>query len=141
LQSSYPQLDCVPRDYRNPTSDAIRGLKVPFVLPVADSLTYFYASWRFEGQMRAVNNSSEQTLNDNEVLVSQTITDTFELTLFPIAPYAFDILKAIIRGETVTVDGVEYINFGDISSNLEGRNFLPVITCEQQCDLNNLACD
>jgi hypothetical protein len=141
IVSTYPQIDCVPRDYRNPTSDAIQGLKVPFVSPVADSLTAFFGSWRFEGQMRAVNNSSEQTLNDNDVLIRQKITDTFELTLFPIAPYAYEILKALIRGERVLIDGVAYINFGDISSNLEGRNFLPVLSCEQVCDIDNLACD
>lgn len=141
IVSTYPKLDCVPRDYRNPTSDAIQGLKVPFVAPVADSLTAFFASWRFEGQMRAVNNSSEQTLNDNDVLIRQRVIDSFELTLFPIAPYAFDILKAIIRGERVLIDNVEYVNFGDISSNLEGRNFLPVLTCEQVCKIDNLACD
>ena len=141
IQSTYPVLDCVPRDYRNPTDGAIQGLKVPFVAPVADSLTPFYASWRFEGQMRVIGNSSEQTLNDNNVLISQTITDTFELALFPIAPYAFEILKAIIRGENVVIDGVDYINFGDISNNLEGRNFLPVLSFEKVCEINNLSCD
>ena len=141
ITASYPKLDCVPRDYRNPTDASVQGLKVPFVSPVADSLTAFYASWRFEGQIKATNNSSEQTLNDNDVLIRQKITDAFELTIFPIAPYAFDILKAIIRGERVLIDGVAYINFGDISSNLEGRNFLPVISCEQVCKIENLSCD
>jgi hypothetical protein len=141
MQSTYPILDCVPRDYRNPTDATVQGLKVPFVAPAADSLTPFYASWRFEGQMRVVGNSSEQTLNDNNVLISQTITDTFELALFPIAPYAFEILKAIVRGEKVVIDGEEYINFGDISNNLEGRNFLPVLSFEKICEINNLSCD
>jgi hypothetical protein len=141
IVSTYPKLDCVPRDYRNPTDATIQGLKVPFVAPVADSLTPFFASWRFEGQIRAVNNSSEQTLNDNDVLIRQRIVSGFELTLFPIAPYAYDILAAIIRGEKVLINGVEYINFGDISSNLEGRTFLPVISCEQVCKIDNLACD
>jgi hypothetical protein len=141
MQSTYPILDCVPRDYRNPTDAGVQGLKVPFVAPAADSLTPFYASWRFEGQMRVVGNSSEQTLNDNNVLISQTITDAFELALFPIAPYAFEILKAIVRGEKVLIDSVEYINFGDISNNLEGRNFLPVLSFEKICEINNLSCD
>jgi hypothetical protein len=141
IVSTYPKLDCVPRDYRNPTDATIQGLKVPFVAPAADSLTPFFASWRFEGQIRAVNNSSERTLNDNDVLVRQRIVNAFELTLFPIAPYAYEILAAIIRGEKVLIDGVEYINFGDISSNLEGRTFLPVIGCEQVCKIDNLACD
>ena len=140
ITSDYSTTDCVPRDYRNPTDSSIQGIKVPFVAPAADSLTPFYGSWRFEGEIKAVGNSSEQTLNDNDVLIRQKITNAFDLILLPIAPYAFDILKALIRGENVTIDGNTYINFGDISSNLEGRNFLPVIPCEQVCDIDNLNC-
>lgn len=141
LQAEYSTIDCENRDYRNPASAAVQGLKVPFVIPAADSLTPFYASWRFEGTFKATGNSSESTFNDNDIVTNQRITDTYELALFPIAAYAFDILKAIIRGSTVTIDGVEYTNFGDISQNLEGRGFLPIISCETICKINNLGCD
>jgi hypothetical protein len=141
LQSDYASIDCENRDYREPTSVNIYGLKVPFVAPAAGSLTPFYASWRYEGTFKAIGNASEATLNDNDIIVRQKITDTYELALYPIPPYAYEILKAIIRGKNVTIEGEDYIDFGDIGQNLEGRGFLPIVTCSKVCKINNLSCD
>jgi len=141
IQSEYATTDCENRDYRNPTSDAVRGLKTPFVFPLAGSLTPFYASWRFEGTFKAIGNSSEATINDNDIVTSQKVTDTYEASFFPIPPYAFQILKAIVRGSNVLIDGDDYIDFGDINQNLDGNGFLPVVTCAKICKINNLSCD
>lgn len=141
LQSDYATIDCEGRDYRNPTDAVLQGLKIPLVVPAADSLTAFYASWRFKGDIKETGNSSEVTENDNRIITKQKITNTSELSLDLMAPYAYKILRAIIRGQNVTVDGVEYTDFGDIAQNVESRNFLPNITCSQICDINNLACD
>lgn len=141
LQSDYATIDCENRDYRNPTDSVLQGLKVPFVAPVADSLTPFYASWRFEATIKQVGFSSEATVNDNDIVTRQKLTDTYELAFFPLAPYAAEIANAILRGRSVTVDSVEYTNFGDIAQNLEGRSFLPTVSCERVCKIDNLGCN
>lgn len=141
FQSNYANTDCENRDYRNPTDSVLNAIKVPFTPPVADSLTPFYASWRFEATIKATGYSSEATINDNDIVTRQKLTDSYEIAFFPLAPYAAKIANAIIRGRSVTVDGVEYENFGDIAQNLEGRNFLPVVSCQRVCKIDNLGCD
>lgn len=146
IQSRYPSVDCENRDYRKPENDysltgaPLYAVKIPFIEGI--SLTHFYTSWRYEGEVLEQGNSSEQTFNDNDVLVQQKIIRQYNFeTTAKLPPYAYDILTAQMRGVSVTIDNVEYTNVGDITKEIEGgKMFMPSVPLERVCNLNNLRC-
>lgn len=147
VQSTYNTIDCENRDYRKPNNDytidgaSIYAIKTPFSATGAD-LPAFYSSWRYEAEVIETGNGSEQTLNDNDIIIRQKVIRNYELQFTrPIPPYAYDILTAQLRGASVQIDGDEFVNFGDINKELEGsRMFIPNIPMESICDLKNLRC-
>jgi len=143
VQGAYSTTDCYNRDYRNPTGgNGIYAIKVPFVLPAPNSLTAFYSSWRFIGEVYANGHNSEQTLNDNNVVIRNRITQSFRLELGElIPPYAAQILAASLQSGSFTIDGESYDTAGDVLKNIDtSKAFLPAIDLTRVCEINNQKC-
>lgn len=143
IQGAYSGVDCYNRDYRNPTGgNGITAIKTPFVVPALDSLTPFYSSWRFAGSLVANGYTSEQTLNDNNVVIRTVQTSTYRLIIAElIPPYAAQILAAMLQSGAFTVDGVSYNTASDVLKNIDfSLAFLPNIDLTKICEINNLKC-
>jgi hypothetical protein len=135
ITATHPRVDCLKHEYLEPVANY--NAFSPTLTP-----TPFYLSWRYGGDLIATGHTQEKELNDNEKTLSNRVRKTFELELFPIPPYAEDLLSALITGDPVSINGEVYEEFGDISKNLDnGRMFLPKVTCTQICDIDNFTCD
>lgn len=134
IQATHPRVDCLKHEYLEPVAN--------YNAIGAGTPPPFYLSWRYAGDLIAQGHTQEKELNDNEQTLQNRVRKLFELQLFPIPPYAEDILSALITGGRVTIDGEVYEEFGDIAKNLDrGRMFIPNIPCTQICDIDNFTCD
>lgn len=129
--------DCIGRIYYEP-EDYFRQNG----LPLSYRPTPFWAQIRLQGDIVEVGYTNEKQLNDNNVLISQKSSKDFEFRLYPIPPYAAEMLNAVLVSERVTVDGQEYTNFSDVSKRLEkGRAFAPIVTASQICNIQTKGCE
>ena len=147
FESTYTKIDCLGNRYFTPFNLRFETYQ-PYHKGGADPANYaptpFYLQRRFLGQLVLNDNTPEVTLDDNDNIIQQKIFSTFGITLQTlIPPYEIEILSAIIRGDFITIDGVQYQNFGSLSKNRElGTMFLVKdLTCQQICTINNRVCD
>jgi hypothetical protein len=147
FQTTYTRLDCLGNRYFTPFSLRFETYQ-PYHKGAGDPLNYapppFYLQRRFLGQIVLSDNTPEATTDDNLNIIQQKIFSTFNIVLQNlIPPYEIEILAAIIRGDFILIDNVEYQTFGSLSKNRElGRMFLVKdLTCQTICTINNRICD
>jgi hypothetical protein len=145
LESSYNSVDCLKRHYGAPRFVFDTTVHIAVANggnPPNYQALAFYNSLRFNGSIDLEDMGAEQKLNDLNRVLSQKEIDNFLIRIGDLLPpYAAILLNNLVRGTSVFIDNVEYVNFGNITRNLEsGRMFLPKITCQQICNINNISC-
>lgn len=146
MEGRYAVRDCLNNSYATLLTFRFNG--DPYHKGAADPLNYlpttFYLQRRFLGQLLYSENTPEITTDDNNNILQQKIFDTYTFYFQEmIPPYEAKILAALIRADFVTVDNIEYTNFGTFNRGLEkGRMFLVKdLTCQTICTINNRLCD
>lgn len=136
ISAVYSTVDCLPHEYRQ---------NVPLhqpTAPVGYVPTRFYLWARIEAQFWQEAYRREAQTNDLDRVLRQTQVKEYELQAHPVPPYMAEIIAALIGGETVFVNGVEYTNWGEIARNAEaGRMFWIDTTAQKRCDINSTICD
>jgi hypothetical protein len=147
FQTTYTRIDCLGNRYFTPFSLRFETYE-PYHMGAGDPLNYaptpFYLQRRFLGQILLNDNTPETTLDDNDNIIQQKVFSTFNIVLQNlIPPYEIEYLGAIIRGDYILIDNVEYQNFGSLSRNRElGTMFLVKdLSCQQICIINNRVCE
>lgn len=133
IETNHPNIDCLNHQYKDPVLYNALG---------ANTLPY-NTVFRYNAEIYLNGVSQEKELNDNDVTLSNKIRDLYNIDFTKIIPpYVVKLLSAQITGETILVDGVEYEDFGDIDKNLDiTRNFLPTLTCNKICVIQNFDCN
>lgn len=137
LIGQYATTDCLGHEYRTTSVALQTPVQPPTYVP-----TPFYLWQRLAAEMKYTGSSKDATQNDAGRVVSLISYENYNLiALQHIPPYAAKILQTIIQANTVLVNGVEYVNWGDLEQNTDlGRMFLPNLDAQTKCTINNTNC-
>jgi len=102
--------------------------------------TPFYNSLRIFGTVEFFGDTEAITENDRNVVISKDITENYGIISGAVPPFYIKLLQQAVRGNYVTVDGVQYQNFRYDSKPEDNRMFLLDLTFDKRCRLDNKQC-
>jgi hypothetical protein len=102
--------------------------------------TPFYNSLRIFGIVEFFGDTEAITENDRNVVISKDITENYGIISGAVPPFYIKLLQQAVRGNIVTVDGVQYQNFRYDSKPDDNRMFLLDLTFDKRCRLDNKQC-
>lgn len=131
IASTYEKNDCFGRCYLEPETY------------IGSSNRAFYASIRLKASFEYVGETQSITTNDIEVVVLKEIQKRYLLKSSLMPPYYASMLSAVIFGDIVEVDGIEF----DFSASVIDRNndlnrmFVVDVEASTTCELSKFDCD
>lgn len=102
--------------------------------------TPFYNSLRIFGTVEFFGDTEAIVENDRNVVISKDITENYGIISGAVPPFYIKLLQQAVRGNYVTVDGVQYQNFRYDSKPDDNRMFLLDLTFDKRCRLDNKQC-
>ena len=102
--------------------------------------TPFYNSLRIFGTVEFFGDTEAITENDRNVVISKDITENYGIISGAVPPFYIKLLQQAVRGNYVTVDGVQYQNFRYDSKPEDNRMFLLDLSFDKKCRLDNKQC-
>lgn len=102
--------------------------------------TPFYNSLRIFGTVEFFGDTEAITENDRNVVISKDITENYGIISGAVPPFYIKLLQQAVRGNYVTVDGVQYQNFRYDSKPDDNRMFLLDLSFDKRCRLDNKQC-
>lgn len=102
--------------------------------------TPFYNSLRIFGTVEFFGDTEAVTENDRNVVISKDITENYGIISSAVPPFYIKLLQQAVRGNYVTVDGVQYQNFRYDSKPEDNRMFLLDLSFDKKCRLDNKQC-
>lgn len=139
IESSWANLDCTPHYHGIPTLFLAQSSPPP----VGYVPTPYRSRLRLIGELYWDSVATSQTTNENDRVLSQTITETYKLQGFePLPPFAAAMLRDALFGDNLTIDGDTYTNPSELTRGGDaGRAFLPDLTVEKKCENFNKKCN
>lgn len=129
IESTYADFDCN-GNYYNTVDNFLGTLN-----------TAYYNSMRVSGTVEFFGESESVTENDRNVVISKDITENYGIISGIVPPYFIKRLAQTVRGNAVTVDGVQYQNFNYDAKPEDSRMFLLDLTFNKKCRLDNKRCE
>ena len=108
---------------------------------LGNSTTAFYNSLRIFGEVEQNGIADSVETNDRDVVISRKNFDNFKIISGLVPPYYFRRIAQTVRGRSVTVDGIEYINFELTDKPDDYRAFPLDITFQKLCFIDNKKCN
>ena len=102
--------------------------------------TPFYNSLRIFGTVEFFGDTEAIVENDRNVVISKDITENYGIISGAVPPFYIKLLQQAVRGNYVTVDGVQYQNFRYDSKPDDNRMFLLDLSFDKRCRLDNKQC-
>jgi hypothetical protein len=102
--------------------------------------TAFYNSLRIFGTVEFFGDTEAVVENDRNVVISKDITENYGIISAAVPPFYIRLLQQAVRGNYVTVDGVQYQNFRYDSKPEDNRMFLLDLSFDKKCRLDNKQC-
>lgn len=102
--------------------------------------TPFYNSLRIFGNVEFFGDTESVIENDRNVVISKDITENYGIISAAVPPFYIKLLQQAVRGNYVTVDGVQYQNFRYDSKPEDNRMFLLDLTFDKKCRIDNKQC-
>lgn len=102
--------------------------------------TPFYNSLRIFGTVEFFGDTEAVVENDRNVVISKDITENYGIISAAVPPFYIKLLQQAVRGNYVTVDGVQYQNFRYDSKPEDNRMFLLDLTFDKKCRIDNKQC-
>ena len=102
--------------------------------------TPFYNLLRIFGTVEFFGDTEAITENDRNVVISKDITENYGIISGAVPPFYIKLLQQAVRGNYVTVDGVQYQNFRYDSKPEDNRMFLLDLSFDKKCRLDNKQC-
>lgn len=102
--------------------------------------TPFYNSLRVYGTVEFFGDTEAVIENDRNVVISKDITENYGIISAAVPPFYIKLLQQAVRGNYVTVDGVQYQNFRYDSKPEDNRMFLLDLTFDKKCRIDNKQC-
>ena len=97
---------------------------------------------RVFGSVDTVGETSETTINDRNVVISQDITKNFKIISSAVPVYYFRLISQAVRGNVITVGGISgYENFELTEKDDNFSMFLLDISFNQRCRIDNKTCN
>ena len=135
FESSVPQVDCLRRIYR------IAGPIFRHFLPPNYQPTAFYGFIRLTGDLVLNNLATEKIINDNNIVTEFRQLNQYIAKLYPIAPFAAEMLAAIASASEITANGLAFTEMSDVEKGVDsGTMFYPSPTLTRVCETSNLPC-
>jgi hypothetical protein len=128
IESTYPNYDCNGNYYGQLTNTLGLGNAA------------FYNSMRIEGEVEFFGESESVTENDRNVVIKKDITENYGIISGVVPPYFIKRLAQTVRGNAVTVDGIQYQNFSYDSKPETSKMFLLDLTFNKKCSIDNRTC-
>lgn len=128
IYSTYPNYDCNGNYYGTLTNY------------LGSNNTPFYNSLRIFGTVEFFGDTEAITENDRNVVISKDITENYGIISGAVPPFYIKLLQQAVRGNYVTVDGVQYQNFRYDSKPDDNRMFLLDLSFDKKCRLDNKQC-
>ena len=128
IQSTYADYDCNGNYYNTITNY------------LGTDNTAFYNSLRIFGTVEFFGDTESVTENDRNVVISKDITENYGIISAAVPPFYIKLLQQAVRGNTVTVNGVQYQNFRYDQKPEDNRMFLLDLSFDKKCRLDNKAC-
>lgn len=100
----------------------------------------FHNSLRIFGTVEFFGDTEAITENDRNVVISKDITENYGIISGAVPPFYIKLLQQAVRGNYVTVDGVQYQNFRYDSKPDDNRMFLLDLSFDKRCRLDNKQC-
>jgi len=129
IQSTYGNFDCN-RNYYQSLDNTL-----------GNSTIAFYNSLRVFGEVEQNGIADSVETNDRDVVISRKNFDNFKIISGLVPPYYFRRIAQAVRGRSVTVDGIEYINFELTDKPDDYRAFPLDITFQKLCFIDNKKCN
>lgn len=129
IQSTYADYDCNGNYYGTLTNILGTGS------------TAFYNSIRIWGNVEFFGDSESVTENDRNVVISKDITENYGIISGVVPPYYIRMLQQTVRGNYVTVDGIQYQNFRYDAKPEDTKSFLLDLTFDKKCRIDNRRCE
>ena len=130
IESSYANFDCDGNFYQ----------QLDNTLGIGDDA--YYNSVRVFGSVDTVGETSETTINDRNVVISQDITKNFKIISSAVPVYYFRLISQAVRGNVITVGGISgYKNFELTEKDDNLSMFLLDISFNQRCRIDNKPCN
>jgi hypothetical protein len=129
IESTYANFDCN-GNYYNQVSNYLGSSNLPF-----------YNSMRVFGNVEFFGDSEAVTENDRNVVISKDITENYGIISGVVPPYFIKRLAQTVRGNAVTVNGIQYQNFSYDAKPNDSRMFLLDLNFVKKCSLNNTNCE
>lgn len=102
--------------------------------------TPFYNSLRIFGTVEFFGDTESIVENDRNVVISKDITENYGIISGAVPPFYIRLLQQAVRGNYVTVDGVQYQNFRYDAKPEDNRMFLLDLSFDKRCRLDNKQC-
>jgi len=102
--------------------------------------TAYYNSMRVWGAVEFLGDSEASTENDRNVVISKVITENYGIISGVYPPYFVKRLAQTVRGNSVTVDGIQYQNFSYDQKPEDIKMFLIDLSFDKKCRLDNRTC-
>jgi hypothetical protein len=128
IHSSYADYDCNGNFYNSLTNY------------LGTDNTAFYNSLRIFGNVEFFGDTESVTENDRNVVISKDITENYGIISGAVPPFYIKLLQQAVRGNIVTVDGVQYQNFRYDQKPEDNRMFLLDLSFDKRCRIDNKQC-
>jgi hypothetical protein len=129
IESTYADFDCN-GNYYNTVSNFL-----------GNQNNAYYNSMRIHGNVEFFGDSESVTENDRNIVISKDITENYGIISGVVPPYSVKRLAQTVRGNAVTVDGIQYQNFTYDAKPDDSRMFLLDLNFVKKCSLNNKSCE
>jgi len=131
IESSYSGMDCYGNIYDLFAVSVGAGTTQPY-----------YNSIRIEGEVEFTGNDENADITtDLGKVVRKTILSNYRINSGLAAPYFARMLDRVVRGSSVTIDGVEYKNWTFGKNNDASRMWIIDLTFEKECRLDSRNCN